>query len=314
MAPVALHGQSPARGAVKTDTLWSQSLGARKQFLVWLPPSYAASPARRYPVAYYLHGLWGAETDWVRQGRLDHTLDSLVAAGLPEMIVVLPDGDDGWYTTWNWIGDWSGCRRAPPRHAGTAGSYCVPWLKYDEYIVRDLVARVDSAYRTQPTRDRRAIAGLSMGGYGAITLALAYPEVFAAAASHSGVLSPLAGPRPATADSIRAPDIAALRARWGDDFWPLIAPAFGRDTMGWRARDPVRFAERARRTGAPIPALFADVGTDDAFLSQNRLFRDAMARLGVPLEHREWPGGHTWDYWRRHSVESLRWLAERIAR
>ncbi len=103
----AAGGASSARLAsrVAADSFWSQALGIRKQFVVYLPPSYEASTQRRYPVAYYLHGMWGDEWNWVRSGAIDHTLDSLVAAGLPEMIVIMPDGDDGWYTTWNNLGN-----------------------------------------------------------------------------------------------------------------------------------------------------------------------------------------------------------------
>src|ERR1017187_2501097 len=86
-------------GSVVTDTLWSQALGAKKAVVVYLPPSYANAIARRYPVAYYLHGLTGSEVDWTRSGHLNEVMDSLVMAGGPEMIVVMPDGDDGWYTT-----------------------------------------------------------------------------------------------------------------------------------------------------------------------------------------------------------------------
>src|SRR5580765_444325 len=117
-------------------------------------------------------------------GRGPATFDSLVAAGMPEMIVVMPDGDDGWYTTWNWLGDWAACKRKPPRPDEAADRYCVPWPHYDDYIARDLVSYIDSHYRTRADRAHRGIAGLSMGGYGAIALALGYPDVFAAAASH----------------------------------------------------------------------------------------------------------------------------------
>src|SRR5687768_6955309 len=72
---------------VAADSFWSQALGIRKQFVVYFPPSYETSPARRYPVAYYLHGLSGDEWNWVRAGRIDRTLDSLIADGTPEMIV-----------------------------------------------------------------------------------------------------------------------------------------------------------------------------------------------------------------------------------
>ena len=170
-------------GRVAADSFWSQALGIRKQFVVYLPPSYETNTARRYPVAYYLHGMWGDEWNWVRSGGIDRTLDSLTARGLPEMIVVMPDGDDGWYTTWNNLGNNADCRRGKPpdRQTESVDAYCVPWPKYDDYIARDLVARVDSSYRTIQSRDGRAIAGLSMGGYGAISLALAYPDVFSAA-------------------------------------------------------------------------------------------------------------------------------------
>ncbi len=88
-----------------------------------------------------------------RSGAIDRTLDSLVAAGLPEMIVIMPDGDDGWYTTWNNLGNNAECRRVEA--AGSCSPrrwtrYCVPWPKYDDYIARDLVARVDSVVSHDP--------------------------------------------------------------------------------------------------------------------------------------------------------------------
>src|SRR6187549_3821308 len=83
----------PRIGTVRTDTFWAQSLGTTKALTVYLPPSYSASPNRRYPVLVYLHGLRGNERNWVDVGRIDKVLDSLFAAGKPEAIVVMPDGD-----------------------------------------------------------------------------------------------------------------------------------------------------------------------------------------------------------------------------
>jgi S-formylglutathione hydrolase FrmB len=296
-----------------TDSLWSQSLGVWKHYVVWLPPSYDREPERRYPVAYYLHGAWGKETDWTQHGRLHLTLDSLARGGSTEMIVVMPDGDDGWYTTWNWLGDYAGCQRNRPGNAEPAKTYCVPWLKYDDYVARDLVAHVDSAYRTLADRRHRGIAGLSMGGYGAVMLALTYPETFSAAASHSGVLAPLAQARaPGTAGPATLSD--SLRAGYGAPLYALMEPAFGKDRVAWTSRDPVHRAERLmRRDRTLAPALFVDCGTGDPFLDQNRAFRRGMERLNLPLQYAEWAGAHNWDYWRRHSAESVRWLADRIA-
>ena len=303
-----------AHGRVLADTLWSPALGVRKQFVVYLPPSYDRDPRRRYPVAYYLHGLYGNEWNWVRLGGLAVVADSLAARGAGEAIVIMPDGDDGWYTTWNTLGDVGACRRDTVR-TEPATSYCVAWPRYDDYIAHDLVAKVDSAYRTRPDRAHRAIAGLSMGGYGAMSLALRYPEVFGAAASHSGVLSPLyVGPTPyappahyaATLDQVRAYPAAT---------WAIRAQPLGTDTAAWWARDPSRLAERVHRTRpALMPALFADVGTEDQLADGNRAFRDRLAALGVPLAYHEWPGAHTWTYWRAHVGESLAWLLTRSAR
>ncbi|MEP7383257.1 MAG: alpha/beta hydrolase family protein, partial [Gemmatimonadota bacterium] len=309
--------QAIGRGTIDTLSFWSQSLGTNKRALVWLPPSYGAAGARRFPSLYYLHGLWGSEIDWTTQGKLDITLDSMTKAGLPEMIVVMPDGDDGWYTTWNKLLDVSVCRSTFSPRPGdpAAASYCVPWPHYDDYIARDLVAAVDARYRTDASRAHRAIAGLSMGGYGAVTLALQYPDVFRAAASHSGVVSPAyVGTHPFDGTPRYAASDSALEASWGDRMWPLIAPAFGTDTAAWFARDPTRRLQRMVAAGATnIPAIFLDCGTEDGLVDQARVFRLELTRLGQAPAYAEWPGKHDWDYWRVHARESLVWLARQVS-
>jgi putative tributyrin esterase len=304
-----------ATGTVVTDTLWSQALGTHKQVVIYLPPSYARAPERRYPAAYYLHGIYGSETDWTKLGQLHVVMDSLVAVGRAEMIIVMPDGDDGWYTTWNSLPSYDACRRNPPAREG-ADSYCVPWPHYDDYVARDVVQFIDRKYRTLATAGRRAIAGLSMGGYGAITLALSYPEAFAAAASHSGVLAPLySGPQPFNGDPVWAASSEALEQGWGR-IWPLIALAFGRDTAMWWARDPGRKLDRlvALKGRSAVPALFADVGTEDGLADQSRAFKWHVEGLGLAIVYHEWPGAHDWMYWRAHVGESLAWIASVIAR
>lgn len=305
--------RSPAAGRVLTDTLWSQALGTTKQLVVWLPPSYDREPGRSYPVAYYLHGAWGGEWDWVRAGKIDQVLDSLVAGGMREMIVVMPDGDDGFYTTWNALGNYADCTAHPPARE-SAATYCVPWPHYDDYIARDLVAHVDSNYRTLRDARHRAIAGLSMGGYGAISLALGYPDVFSAAASHSGVVSPTyIGPKPFGGTARYATTEAQFRDAYPASFLPLLALPFGRDTAAWVARDPARMAERlAARDRARMPALMLDCGTEDGLIDQNRALHAALDRLGIAHSYAEWPGAHTWSYWHQHVGESLRWIASRM--
>lgn len=320
-ATLPSHAQSPVagplrRGTIRTDSVWSQALGVRKQLVVYLPPSYTdGSPPRRYPVAVYLHGAWGSERDWSVQGQMAQTMDSLIATGMREMIVVMPDGDDGWWTTWHGLNDVAACRRTPRQE--NADTYCVPWPKYDDYVVYDVLSYTDSVFRTVPARASRAIAGLSMGGYGAVSIAARAPSMFAVAASHSGVLRPALltdSSTVATTGRVTRRDARTtdeLRAAAGG-LWAISAPAFGRDSVSWMSRDPSRLLERLQRSGGPLPALFVDVGTGDFLLEQSRSFRDAMAVLRIPVTYAEWSGRHDWGYWRTHLPESLRFIAERL--
>ena len=310
-------------GTVRTDTMWAQSLGIKKSLVVYLPPSYGTSSTRRYPVLVYLHGLTGNERNWVEQGKLATTLDSLAAAGKPEAIVVMPDGDDGWYTTWNVLVDASSCRADSVRKERVE-NYCVPWPHYDDYIARDVVGYVDSHYRTLAKAEARGIAGLSMGGYGAVALALLYPDVFSAAASHSGVVSPtLLGPKPFVPPGRFAFDSSGFRLASGSLF-KSMSPAFGRDSISWYARDPARIAARLQAQNRArmqdgttaamrFPHLMLDCGRDDPYIDQNRALHEQLKRLGIEHRYSEWPGKHDWNYWHRHSAESAGFLLEHVA-
>ena len=312
LAPVPAGAQTVRAGRVVTDSLWSYALGTVKRVQVYLPPSYDGSSAR-YPVAYYLHGWSGDETNWVKAGRINTTMDSLVAGGMREMIVVMPDGDDSWWTTSFALPDVPGCLRTLPNYAGDGSTYCVPWPHYDDYVNYDLVRHVDATYRTRADRAHRGIAGLSMGGLGAVLLALQYPETFAAAASHSGVVWPLEwAPEGVLDRPAGTPDSTWTRI-WSNAVGKSIRSVFGRDTAAWYSRDPARMLDRARARGAALPALKVDCGTGDPFLAGNRAFRDAVRARGVSLTYDEHPGLHDWAYWRTHARESLAWLATQIA-
>lgn len=314
-APPAPAPQPPS-GTVRTDTLWAQSLGTRKELVVYLPPSYGREPSKRYPLLVYLHGAGGNERRWVTEGRLASVMDSLIAAGAPEAIVAMPDGDNGYYTTSPRLPDVPACEADSVARGGEpAATYCVPWPHYDDYIARDIVGHMDRRYRTRASSASRGIGGLSMGGYGAITLALGYPDVFAAAASHSGVLSLRLRDGAAPGDGQRyrvsREDIAA-----GVRAFPGRLAAFGTDSIAVTARDPVvmaeRFARRVAAGGATWPRLALDVGTEDRLLGENRDFHATLTRLGVAHEYREYPGAHTWDYWRAHLPESLGFLLRSV--
>jgi putative tributyrin esterase len=304
------------RGAVHFTRFHSRALGVEKGYMLYLPPSYTREPSRHFPVAYYLHGHGQDELAWIGDGRIDAVMDSLVAAGRAELILVMPDGDDGRYATWAVPVGYQACAKDSQRHwAGEAPSaYCVRTPRYDEYVARDLVAHIDSTYRTLADRRHRGIAGLSMGGYGAISLALRYPEVFSAAASHSGSLSPFyAGPHPFAEPARYTRSLDSLVRRFG----PEAAAIFGRDTSTWWARDPAQQAQallRLPERAHLMPALYVDVARQDHLIDPNRDFHARLRRLGIEHEYREEAGGHDWPYWQRNVGESLEWLGRHLSR
>ena len=309
---VAANTTPPRRdrptGSVHEDLFFAPSLGVSKHLVVYLPPSYGRDTTRRYPVAYYLQGLSGTETDWVSKGSIDAVADSLFTRGTPETILVLPDGDDGWYTTWVTPVAYRTC--ADTLHSESPAGYCVAHERYDDYIARDVVQHIDSTYRTRRDRDSRGIGGLSMGGYGAIAIALRYPDVFGSAASHSGVLSPMYfGPKP-FAEPIRYASNADELKVAGAAYWSRYLLYWGTDIDRWRAADPAHIAELAKRRGQRLPALFIDCGREDGFIDQNRALHAELTRLGIRHEYAEWPGAHTWRYWSTHVGESLAWMAK----
>ena len=144
--------------SVETIQFRSNLVSATLPYNVILPPGYRAASTTRYPVLYLLHGWAGHYTDWITRTQV---ADYAAQHGL---IVVMPEGNDSWYVD----------------------SGGVVTDKYETYILKELIPDVDKRFRTIQSRYGRAVAGLSMGGYGAIKYGLKYPGTFEFAASISG--------------------------------------------------------------------------------------------------------------------------------
>jgi putative tributyrin esterase len=207
-----------------------------------------------YPVLYLLHGLSDDYTAWVRWTSLERYVREL------PLIVVMPDGDRSFYCD---LPD------GPP---------------YEQAIVRDLVGFVDNAFHTIPRRTGRCLGGLSMGGYGAMKLALKYPNLFCSVVGHSGAYS-------------------IFRARKFADLVPGLQPLVGSEKHR-RGNDCFSLASRLK--GKRAPAIRFDCGVDDFLLDQNRAFAAHLRKLGIAHEYEEFPGGHSWDYWDLHVQEAIR--------
>jgi enterochelin esterase-like enzyme len=168
-APTAPVAAQPAASRIVAATFHSQAMRSQRNYEIYLPPSYQQATDRTYPVLYLLHGDGGRASDWAAFG-LQAKMDQTIAAGGPEMIVVMPDGSG---------------------HAGDLTDWANRWDGNDpvEDQVLDLVSFVDQNYRTVPDRSARFIGGLSSGGFGSLNIALHHQELFSTAMSFSGFIA-----------------------------------------------------------------------------------------------------------------------------
>ena len=297
----------PPASEVRPERFHSGALGASKAYTVYLPAAYAADPARRFPVVYLLHGYFGNETSWIVRGQVSAVADSAFAAGVAPMILVMPDGDQSF-----WV-DWDRSPGVPCDAAAALGEpvaeACVPASRYGTYVARDLVAEVDSRFRTIARRSGRAIAGISAGGTGALVLAFISPDVFSAVASFSAVAVPLSmddGPCGAPVREARTMDDLETALERPLPNWRL---RWGSDTAEWWQRDPARAARRLAASGARAPAIRLETGDADPLAAETCALAAMLDSLGFDPGLSVGPGRHDWTFWRARLGAGLAWLA-----
>ena len=261
-----------ANGRVETGRFQSKLVGAPLPYNVILPPDYDTATTTRYPVLYLLHGLTGHYSDWASRSNVaDH-------AAQYRMIVVTPEGNDGWYSN----------------------NVSVATDKYESYILDELIPDVQQCYRTIEARYGRTIAGLSMGGYGAIKFGLKSLQTFAFAASMSGAFA-----------ITRIPDKDLDRL--GPIRMKLFGP-MGSETR--KANDIFDIAENlpANRLAA-LPYFYFDCGTEDPLptvFTSNRDLAKLMFDKKIPHEFHELPGDHSWAFWDQQIPRVLEIAAQKM--
>ena len=282
---------------------------------VWLPPSYATSPGRRYPVLFVLTGFSGRGrmllNDNAWSPALDDRLDALVANGCGEAIVVMPD--------------------CLTRFGGSQYLNSAATGRYADHLLDELVPWADATFRTFGDRDHRGVAGKSSGGFGALTLGMTRPDVFAAVACHSGdlyfdycyrvdipkacsVFQEAGGTRAFLErferrpqkgrDDFLALNILGMAACYSPDPaaelgialpCDLETGAFREDVWRrWLAFDPLlRLPEREAALRS-LRLLYLDCGTKDEFHLHHgaRLFVRELKRRGIAHDYEEFDDGH----------------------
>jgi len=218
-----------------TRTMTSSVLEREMHLSVYLPFGYDTSGIE-YPVLYLLHGMWGNYQDWVKNG-MAGVLDSYIREEYAKpMIVIMPDGLDAFY----------------------CNNYNNGTMRYEDYMIDELIPWVESNYRTKNDRKNRAVAGLSMGGYGCTFHAFKRPNLFSSAYSMSGALSM----------GSSAPDIQAIiNASTGDELHNL-------------------------------PAYTMECGTEDALVfTSNVQFDSFLTGKNITHTFIKRSGSHDWTFW-----------------
>jgi S-formylglutathione hydrolase FrmB len=227
--------------------------GRESPYRVLLPRDYASGD-RRYPTLFLLHGLFGSYENWTELAHIE-PVDGL--------IVIMPEGNNSWYCDVKETGELNESR-----------------------VVRDLIPEIDERYRTIKSRNARSIAGNSMGGYGAIKMALKFPELFSFAASMSGAFE-----APNWSDQFPAPE------NW-EEYRPSITKVFGTAESTARSENDL-FRLVAAVSESDVPEIYFDCGITDPFLAANQRLSNKMREHGIAHKFRIMPGGHDWDYWAR---------------
>ncbi len=275
-----------------TVEFFSPAVDRMMKYNILLPRDYESSTAR-YPVLYLLHGLGQNYTAW---GLSNGT--PFYAALYDDLIVVMPDAGNSWYV--NWV----------EREAGQKNDW-------EDHIIQDVVNNVDWHFRTIAHREGRAIAGLSMGGFGAITLGLRHPEMFISVGSTSGALeharqaarrlrgeaTPRRGPRRELTAAERA-EREARRLRPNpligiDGFSSQVerSPA-GREFVTPEdadAYDPFVLIHQV--SAAALPHIYIDCGTEDRLIDGAEELVGILLDRGIPFDYMQMAGAHNSSYW-----------------
>lgn len=234
-------------------SVYSRALGQSIPYLAYLPPGYGDRPGRRYPVIYFLHGYNdGGARSWLIKGNMVETLDILIGRGaIPPVIAIFPEAGGSFYAD------------------GPHGQS--PW---ERALTQELVNHVDAAFHTRASRRGRAVSGVSMGGFGAVKLALQYPHLFCSAHAHAGLFD------------VRDVDFMPQRFGEGDG---------SRLHREWNS--PIVLVEAPERT--EDLQLSFDCGEGDPLFPQSVAFQDTLVNLAIPHTFWQAQGYHTWDVFQR---------------
>lgn len=279
IAAFAFAGDLSANSAVATAraeclSVASKILGRQVNYCTVLPPGYDAGKTHRYPVLYLLHGLGDNEQFLIHDGGFNLIEDLWERNQLAEFVIATPAAEATFY-----INSRDGHR-------------------YEDFFLQEFVPLIEQRYRVTPARASRGVAGISMGGYGALHIAFRHARLFGSVGAHSAALLE-------KLPVIRSPDSRQLvRLRiLGGAFGVPFDPAF------WKRNDPLTLARTANLAGLRI---YFDCGSQDdyGFDAGAAALDQVLASRHVPHEFHLYPGRHNWAYFAEHLPSLLQFHAK----
>lgn len=273
LAPISVSAQRDP--PINRITLDSKLLGKAIDYSILYPVNYQrpGNTEKKFPVVYLLHGYTGHFTNWIERTRV-----ALYATHY-DLFIVMVEGENGWYTD----------------------SVSVPNDKFESYILQELMPDVEKRFRVSAERDGRAIAGLSMGGYGALKFGFKYPTRFGMVASMSGAL----GAASWSDDELKG--LEAIRQSLVKTLGPVGSPTRTQNDLLKLTRDVSTEGIKS------LPFIYVDCGTEDRLFSTSRSYADLLVERKIPHEFRQLPGSHSWQYWDQQVREILNLAATRLS-
>lgn len=256
--------QSAPQNRLEYGSLQSASIGKELKFAVQFPPSYDSDTKRRYPVLYFLHGMFGNEREFERRGVASAIAKLREDGKIGEFVIVSPAGENSFYLN---------AKNGP---------------QYEDAIIKDLIPYVEKTYRVMTTPSGRAIQGISMGGWGALLLAFKHPEMFSTVTTHSAALFAEL-PHPQGTDRRSQFTLQLIGKIFGDppdeEFFRTVNPMFVVEAN----------AAAVKKSGIKI---YFDCGEQDryGFQESNKVFDEKLTKLGIAHEFHLFPGNHGWEY------------------
>ena len=262
-----------AQSRIDCNALKSRILGEAVHYCVLLPPSYDSAPAKHYPVLYFLHGLGENEQTLFKTGGWNLIEDLRQQHKVGDFLIVTPEARASFYVN---------------SADGKA--------RYSDFFLQEFMPYIEGKYRIQRERKSRAITGISMGGYGALRFAFAYPEMFSAVSAQSAALM------------TQSPQELNAAMRSGSSFGKLMGPVFGNpiDVRHWKENDPFSLARKNNHAIA-TQAIYFNCGRDDEYdFEAGATALDKQLEEGhIKHEFHLYPGNHSASYFGAHIGEVM---------